>query len=154
MVTGDGVDLPTLKEQGLDVSIVNWRGVFAPPQIRDKDKKALDEARERARGGGGSIVNISSGSGVVGQAMMTASAYAASKGGVLAMTRELGVQFARQGIRVNALCPGPVNTPRPSAVDSIFPVHEPAAADGFRHPDRPWCCPRSGPGCPWSVRRC
>lgn len=39
-----GVDLPTLKEQGLDVSIVNWRGVFAPPQIRDKDKKALEDA--------------------------------------------------------------------------------------------------------------
>src|SRR5690348_18321921 len=37
--------------------------------------------------------------------------YTASKGGVLAMTRELGVQFARQGVRVNALCPGPVNTP-------------------------------------------
>jgi NAD(P)-dependent dehydrogenase (short-subunit alcohol dehydrogenase family) len=37
--------------------------------------------------------------------------YTASKGGVLAMSRELGVQFARQGIRVNALCPGPVNTP-------------------------------------------
>ena len=37
--------------------------------------------------------------------------YTASKGGVLAMTRELGVQFAREGIRVNALCPGPVNTP-------------------------------------------
>jgi NAD(P)-dependent dehydrogenase (short-subunit alcohol dehydrogenase family) len=38
-------------------------------------------------------------------------AYTASKGGVLAMSRELGVQFAREGIRVNALCPGPVNTP-------------------------------------------
>jgi NAD(P)-dependent dehydrogenase (short-subunit alcohol dehydrogenase family) len=37
--------------------------------------------------------------------------YTASKGGVLAMSRELGVQFARQGIRINALCPGPVNTP-------------------------------------------
>jgi NAD(P)-dependent dehydrogenase (short-subunit alcohol dehydrogenase family) len=37
--------------------------------------------------------------------------YSASKGGVLSMTRELGVQFARSGIRVNALCPGPVNTP-------------------------------------------
>src|SRR5262249_7505009 len=37
--------------------------------------------------------------------------YSASKGGVLAMSRELGVQFAREGIRVNALCPGPVNTP-------------------------------------------
>jgi NAD(P)-dependent dehydrogenase (short-subunit alcohol dehydrogenase family) len=37
--------------------------------------------------------------------------YSASKGGVLSMSRELGVQFAREGIRVNALCPGPVNTP-------------------------------------------
>jgi len=37
--------------------------------------------------------------------------YSASKGGVLSMTRELGVQFARSGVRVNALCPGPVNTP-------------------------------------------
>ncbi len=37
--------------------------------------------------------------------------YTASKGGVLALSRELGVQFARQGVRVNALCPGPVNTP-------------------------------------------
>jgi putative tricarboxylic transport membrane protein len=39
-----GIDIPTLKEQGLDVSLVNWRGVFAPPQIRDKDKKALADA--------------------------------------------------------------------------------------------------------------
>ena len=39
-----GIDIPTLKEQGLDVSLVNWRGVFAPPQIRDKDKKALEDA--------------------------------------------------------------------------------------------------------------
>lgn len=37
--------------------------------------------------------------------------YSASEGGVLSMSRELGVEFARQGIRVNALCPGPVNTP-------------------------------------------
>jgi putative tricarboxylic transport membrane protein len=42
-----GVDVPTLKEQGLDVSLVNWRGVFAPPQIRDKDKEALSEAVEK-----------------------------------------------------------------------------------------------------------
>jgi putative tricarboxylic transport membrane protein len=42
-----GVDVPTIKEQGLDVSLVNWRGVFAPPQIRDKDEKALAEAVEK-----------------------------------------------------------------------------------------------------------
>jgi putative tricarboxylic transport membrane protein len=39
-----GIDVPTLKEQGIEVSLVNWRGVFAPPQVRDKDKEALSEA--------------------------------------------------------------------------------------------------------------
>ncbi len=58
----------------------------------------------------GSIVNIASFVAVMGSATSQIS-YTASKGGVLAMSRELGVQFARQGIRVNALCPGPVNTP-------------------------------------------
>jgi NAD(P)-dependent dehydrogenase (short-subunit alcohol dehydrogenase family) len=58
----------------------------------------------------GSIVNTASFVAVLGSATSQIS-YTASKGGVLAMSRELGVQFARQGIRVNALCPGPVNTP-------------------------------------------
>jgi NAD(P)-dependent dehydrogenase (short-subunit alcohol dehydrogenase family) len=62
------------------------------------------------RAGGGSIVNTASFVAVLGAATSQIS-YTASKGGVLAMTRELGVQFAKQGIRVNALCPGPVNTP-------------------------------------------
>jgi len=60
--------------------------------------------------GGGSIINTASFVAVVGSATSQIS-YTASKGGVLAMSRELGVQFAREGIRVNALCPGPVNTP-------------------------------------------
>jgi NAD(P)-dependent dehydrogenase (short-subunit alcohol dehydrogenase family) len=60
--------------------------------------------------GGGSIINTASFVAVMGAATSQIS-YSASKGGVLSMTRELGVQFARQGIRVNALCPGPVNTP-------------------------------------------
>jgi NAD(P)-dependent dehydrogenase (short-subunit alcohol dehydrogenase family) len=59
---------------------------------------------------GGSIINTASFVAVMGSATSQIS-YTASKGGVLAMTRELGVQFAREGIRVNALCPGPVNTP-------------------------------------------
>ena len=58
----------------------------------------------------GSIVNTASFVAVLGSATSQIS-YTASKGGVLAMSRELGVQYARQGIRVNALCPGPVNTP-------------------------------------------
>ena len=60
--------------------------------------------------GGGSVVNTASFVAVMGAATSQVS-YTASKGGVLAMSRELGVQFARQGVRVNALCPGPVNTP-------------------------------------------
>jgi NAD(P)-dependent dehydrogenase (short-subunit alcohol dehydrogenase family) len=60
--------------------------------------------------GGGSIINTASFVAVLGSATSQVS-YTASKGGVLALSRELGVQFAREGIRVNALCPGPVNTP-------------------------------------------
>ncbi|PRI10095.1 3-oxoacyl-ACP reductase [Leucobacter massiliensis] len=66
--------------------------------------------RHMTRQGSGSIINTASFVAVMGSATSQIS-YTASKGGVLAMTRELGVQFARQGIRVNALCPGPVNTP-------------------------------------------
>jgi len=60
--------------------------------------------------GGGSIINTASFVAVMGSATSQIS-YTASKGGVLSLSRELGVQFARQGIRVNALCPGPVNAP-------------------------------------------
>jgi NAD(P)-dependent dehydrogenase (short-subunit alcohol dehydrogenase family) len=62
------------------------------------------------RAGHGSIINTASFVAVLGSATSQIS-YTASKGGVLALSRELGVQFAREGIRVNALCPGPVNTP-------------------------------------------
>jgi NAD(P)-dependent dehydrogenase (short-subunit alcohol dehydrogenase family) len=62
------------------------------------------------RQGRGSIINTASFVALMGAATSQI-AYTASKGGVLAMTRELGVQFARDGIRVNALCPGPVATP-------------------------------------------
>ena len=60
--------------------------------------------------GGGSVINTASFVAVVGAATSQIS-YTASKGGVLAMSRELGVEFARRGVRVNALCPGPVDTP-------------------------------------------
>ncbi|MFZ0173481.1 MAG: 3-oxoacyl-ACP reductase [Acidimicrobiales bacterium] len=60
--------------------------------------------------GGGSVINTASFVAILGAATSQIS-YSASKGGVLSMSRELGVQFARQGVRVNALCPGPVNTP-------------------------------------------
>ena len=66
-------------------------------------------------GGGGSVINTASFVAVMGAATSQIS-YSASKGGVLSMSRELGVQFAREGVRVNALCPGPVNTDRKSVV--------------------------------------
>jgi NAD(P)-dependent dehydrogenase (short-subunit alcohol dehydrogenase family) len=70
-------------------------------------KAALPYMRRQRRG---SIINTASFVALMGAATSQIS-YTASKGGVLAMSRELGVQFAREGIRVNALCPGPVNTP-------------------------------------------
>jgi NAD(P)-dependent dehydrogenase (short-subunit alcohol dehydrogenase family) len=60
--------------------------------------------------GGGSVINTASFVATMGAATSQIS-YTASKGGVLALSRELGVEFARRGVRVNALCPGPVNTP-------------------------------------------
>ena len=70
-------------------------------------KHAIGHMRRQGRG---SIINTASFVAVLGSATSQIS-YTASKGGVLALSRELGVQFAREGIRVNALCPGPVNTP-------------------------------------------
>ncbi|GGM18362.1 3-oxoacyl-ACP reductase [Nakamurella endophytica] len=70
-------------------------------------RAALPYMLEQRRG---SIINTASFVAVIGAATSQIS-YTASKGGVLSMSRELGVQFARQGVRVNALCPGPVNTP-------------------------------------------
>jgi len=70
-------------------------------------KAALPYMLEQQRG---SIINTASFVAVMGASTSQIS-YTASKGGVLSMSRELGVQFARQGVRVNALCPGPVNTP-------------------------------------------
>src|SRR5262249_51157926 len=83
------------------VQAVNTRGVYlccryGIPHLLDR--------------GGGSVINVASFVALVGAATSQIS-YTASKGAVLSMTRELGVQFARQGVRVNALCPGPVETP-------------------------------------------
>jgi NAD(P)-dependent dehydrogenase (short-subunit alcohol dehydrogenase family) len=84
-------------------------------QVQDVNLKSVylccrAALRHMVPAGAGSIVNVASFVAVMGSATSQIS-YTASKGGVVAMSRELGVQFARQGIRVNALCPGPVNTP-------------------------------------------
>src|ERR671936_876802 len=83
------------------VQDVNTKGVFLCC------KHGIPYLLER---GGGSVINVASFVALVGAATSQIS-YTASKGAVLSMTRELGVQFARRGVRVNALCPGPVETP-------------------------------------------
>jgi NAD(P)-dependent dehydrogenase (short-subunit alcohol dehydrogenase family) len=74
--------------------------------------------------GGGSVINTASFVSMVGAATSQIS-YTASKGGVLALSRELGVEFARRGVRVNALCPGPVDTP---LLQELY-ANDPAAAE-------------------------
>jgi NAD(P)-dependent dehydrogenase (short-subunit alcohol dehydrogenase family) len=78
---------------------------------------------------GGSIINTASFVAVMGAAVSQIS-YTASKGGVLAMSRELGVEFARKGVRVNALCPGPVNTP---LLQELFAKNPEKAQRRFEH---------------------
>jgi NAD(P)-dependent dehydrogenase (short-subunit alcohol dehydrogenase family) len=77
----------------------------------------------------GSIINTASFVAVLGAATSQIS-YTASKGGVLSMSRELGVQFAREGVRVNALCPGPVNT---SLLQELFASDPERAARRLVH---------------------
>ncbi|MFC3439181.1 3-oxoacyl-ACP reductase [Nocardia seriolae] len=93
--------LPTGLEAWKRVQEVNLTSVYLC------SKYAIEHMLDRGKG---SVINTASFVAVMGAATSQIS-YTASKGGVLAMSRELGVQFARQGIRVNALCPGPVNTP-------------------------------------------
>ncbi len=97
----DGSPVDTREEVFDRVLAVNLKGVFLGCTF---GIPAL------LRAGGGAIVNTASFVAVMGAATSQI-AYTASKGGVLAMTREIAVEYARRGIRANALCPGPVNTP-------------------------------------------
>jgi NAD(P)-dependent dehydrogenase (short-subunit alcohol dehydrogenase family) len=99
--TDDGSVLDTTLEAWERVQSANLRSVFLCC------KHGIPHLLE---GGGGSVINTASFVAVLGAATSQIS-YTASKGGVLALSRELGVEFARQGVRVNALCPGPVDTP-------------------------------------------
>jgi NAD(P)-dependent dehydrogenase (short-subunit alcohol dehydrogenase family) len=97
----DGSVLDTSVEAWQRVQDVNTKGVFLGC------KHGIPYLLRR---GGGSVINVASFVAILGAATSQIS-YTASKGAVLAMSKELGVQFARQGVRVNALCPGPVETP-------------------------------------------
>ena len=97
----DASVLDTSVEAWDRVQAVNTRGVFLCC------KHGIPHLLER---GGGSVINVASFVAIVGAATSQIS-YSASKGAVLSMSRELAVQFARENVRVNALCPGPVETP-------------------------------------------
>jgi NAD(P)-dependent dehydrogenase (short-subunit alcohol dehydrogenase family) len=101
MPAEDGSILDTEPEAWDRVQSVNTRGVYLCC------KHGIPHLLER---GGGSVINVASFVALVGSATSQIS-YTASKGAVLSMTRELAVEFGRQGVRVNALCPGPVETP-------------------------------------------
>ena len=97
----DASVLDTSVEAWDRVQAVNTKGVFLCC------KHGIPHLQQR---GGGSVINVASFVAILGAATSQIS-YSASKGAVLSMSRELAVQFARQGIRVNSLCPGPVETP-------------------------------------------
>jgi NAD(P)-dependent dehydrogenase (short-subunit alcohol dehydrogenase family) len=99
--TDDGSVLDTTLEVWERVQSTNLRSVFLCC------KHGIPGLLES---GGGSVINTASFVAVMGSATSQIS-YTASKGGVLALSRELGVEFAKRGVRVNALCPGPVDTP-------------------------------------------
>jgi NAD(P)-dependent dehydrogenase (short-subunit alcohol dehydrogenase family) len=100
----DGSVLETTLEAWERVQQVNLRSVFLCC------KHGIPHLLENEGPSRGSVINTASFVAVMGAATSQIS-YTASKGGVLALSRELGVEFARQGVRVNALCPGPVDTP-------------------------------------------
>ena len=101
MPAGDESVTDTSEDVWEQVLRVNATGVFLCC------KHGIPHLLER---GGGSVINVASFVAMMGAASPQV-AYTASKGAVLSMTRELAVEFARQGVRVNALCPGPVETP-------------------------------------------
>jgi NAD(P)-dependent dehydrogenase (short-subunit alcohol dehydrogenase family) len=119
---------PPDDESILDTGLEAWRRVQEVnlTSVYLCCKAALPHMIEQGKG---SIINTASFVAVMGAATSQIS-YSASKGGVLSMTRELGVQFARDGVRVNALCPGPVNTP---LLRELFAKDEERAARRLVH---------------------
>ncbi|MGO9820240.1 MAG: SDR family oxidoreductase [Solirubrobacteraceae bacterium] len=100
---------PTDDASVVDTSLEAWERVQAT-NLRSVFLCCKHGIPYLLEGGGGSVINTASFVAVLGSATSQIS-YTASKGGVLALSRELGVEFAARGVRVNALCPGPVDTP-------------------------------------------
>jgi len=121
--TDDASVLDTSLQTWERVQSVNLRGVFLGckhgiPHLLQNDAPLR-----------GSVINTASFVAMLGSATSQIS-YTASKGGVLALSRELGVEFARRGVRVNALCPGPVDTP---LLRDLYTKHPEQAARRLMH---------------------
>jgi NAD(P)-dependent dehydrogenase (short-subunit alcohol dehydrogenase family) len=119
---------PTDDASVLDTSLEAWQ------RVQDVNLKSVFLCCKHGiphliEHGGGSVINTASFVATMGSATSQIS-YTASKGGVLSLSRELGVEFARQGVRVNALCPGPVNTP---LLQELFAKDPVAAARRLVH---------------------
>jgi len=119
---------PTDDASVLDTTLEAWQ------RVQDVNLKSVFLCCKHGiphlvEGGGGSVINTASFVASMGSATSQIS-YTASKGGVLALSRELGVEFARQGVRVNALAPGPVNTP---LLQELFAKDPVAAARRLVH---------------------
>jgi NAD(P)-dependent dehydrogenase (short-subunit alcohol dehydrogenase family) len=119
---------PTDDASVLDTSLEAWQ------RVQDVNLKSVFLCCKHGiphliEGGGGSVINTASFVATMGSATSQIS-YTASKGGVLALSRELGIEFARRGVRVNALCPGPVNTP---LLQELFAKDPVAAARRLVH---------------------
>jgi NAD(P)-dependent dehydrogenase (short-subunit alcohol dehydrogenase family) len=119
---------PTDDASVLDTSLEAWQ------RVQDVNLKSVFLCCKHGiphliAGGGGSVINTASFVATVGSATSQIS-YTASKGGVLSLSRELGVEFARKGVRVNALCPGPVDTP---LLQELFAKDPVAAARRLVH---------------------
>ena len=119
---------PTDDASVLDTSLEAWQ------RVQDVNLKSVFLCCKHGiphllEAGGGSVINTASFVATMGAATSQIS-YTASKGGVLSLSRELGVEFARRGVRVNALCPGPVNTP---LLQELFAKDPEQAAERMVH---------------------
>lgn len=137
-----------LEFAGLDVAF-NSAGLLGPLRVKTADYEETDWdrliavnlkgvwlsmraeiAQMRAQGSGGAIVNAASVAGLIGSRV--GPAYTASKHGVVGLTRTAAIEYGRDGIRINALCPGWIETPMTAAVRAEDPVFHAAAVE--RHP--------------------